>query len=761
MAEPTTYEFDDDFTATDKGTQLNVQLQKVQASSESQAAAIADVRRSDGALQNEIVTRDSLAPGLELALVEGAVTGAIALATDQAQIAVSAAALAAAWAESPTAPDVNDPASQSAKTWAGVATTKAGEAGNSATAAATSAANAALFDGPKFDTIALMGAWDGFEDLGFAVVQSGFNGEPETFRYDASSTLTADGALVVTATGMGIGRLISTRKTYGTPQEVKTDKRTFPTGTVLTAGKHIYDTLPIVATAGHFAMASGQYVNLRRGPNGYDVKGLLAVGDGVTDDTLALQNAAIKTSDLYFPPVDNGLCYLMASGDLVLASTADPRNDVRLVGAHKGNNGLQTSALKFASGYGIKVNGTTYATHCLYRLVTKDLFIGPIDSVSRTTPIFDATGIAYWDRENCHFQGDTLREQPTVRLRWSLGVTSRHCNIWGGLYSEDFGTTADPVNAVDCLGDNHNDGRYAGIYACTTFKKIGGAVQSCGHGFDISGINPESTSSLVIDGVYFENNKFWDGTKFTGQDITVGGAVFVRGMRISNNYFAQLTEDNAFTSGQGQSTLSPIKIARVQGGSISDNFWTSVIGSALVEMQYAEQDGTIFPNNMSIDGNTDLFTTKAKSVAWATGVTEAQKFALMSNDSILIRDWTEKLIGVTKTVRSPLIEIAAPGDVFFPIMESKHYGKISEIRLICSSDFDLAATLSVGILASSIFYVNAYSLAAKAAYTTTVITLDNPRVLAGNGPIIGKVSASVVTTAGSFMLEIDYMDVLQ
>lgn len=92
MAEPTTYELDDDFSATDKGTQLNVQLQKVQISTESLAGAIAGVRRSDGALQNEIVTRDSLAPGLENDIVDGA----ISLAAEQAGIATGAAAAALA-----------------------------------------------------------------------------------------------------------------------------------------------------------------------------------------------------------------------------------------------------------------------------------------------------------------------------------------------------------------------------------------------------------------------------------------------------------------------------------------------------------------------------------------------------------------------------------------------------------------------------------------------------------------------------------------
>lgn len=84
MAEPTTYTPDFDFTATNKGTEINVELQNISESTGSLAAAISDVRRSDGALQNQIVTEDSLAPGLRDALVDGAISQAAASAASAA-----------------------------------------------------------------------------------------------------------------------------------------------------------------------------------------------------------------------------------------------------------------------------------------------------------------------------------------------------------------------------------------------------------------------------------------------------------------------------------------------------------------------------------------------------------------------------------------------------------------------------------------------------------------------------------------------------
>ena len=60
MADPTIYEPGYDFAATDKGANLNVELQRVAASVRSIASALADIRRSDGKLKNSIVTPDAL-----------------------------------------------------------------------------------------------------------------------------------------------------------------------------------------------------------------------------------------------------------------------------------------------------------------------------------------------------------------------------------------------------------------------------------------------------------------------------------------------------------------------------------------------------------------------------------------------------------------------------------------------------------------------------------------------------------------------------
>lgn len=110
---------------------------------------------------------------------------------------------------------------------------------------------------PLFSSIAGMAAADGFIDGQTVSVGSGFNGEPEAFVYVAASTLTADGALVVDATGMGGGRLISARTKYETVADMLADQRSFAAGTRLEANLH---PLEAVATGADITLAGGQGV---------------------------------------------------------------------------------------------------------------------------------------------------------------------------------------------------------------------------------------------------------------------------------------------------------------------------------------------------------------------------------------------------------------------------------------------------------------------------------------------------------------------
>jgi hypothetical protein len=139
MADPTKYGRDYSFTGYQAnnpadplpGNKVDTELDNVASSLEETIDALADVRRSDGALKNGIVTEDSLADDVLQVFQEQ-----VDAATEQAEAAAASASAASGFAT--TAEEHKDASAASAATAssaAGTATTKAGEASDSADAA--------------------------------------------------------------------------------------------------------------------------------------------------------------------------------------------------------------------------------------------------------------------------------------------------------------------------------------------------------------------------------------------------------------------------------------------------------------------------------------------------------------------------------------------------------------------------------------------------------------------------------------------------
>jgi hypothetical protein len=142
MPEPTPYTPSFDFTASDKGPELNVQLADVSEATTQIVAALADIRRSDGALQNGIVTADSFGPGALAVLGPNGdlTTAALATAQNAASAATTAAGTATTQAGvSTTQAGIATTQAGIAATQAGIATTQAGIATAAATPVAFSA----------------------------------------------------------------------------------------------------------------------------------------------------------------------------------------------------------------------------------------------------------------------------------------------------------------------------------------------------------------------------------------------------------------------------------------------------------------------------------------------------------------------------------------------------------------------------------------------------------------------------------------------
>jgi len=149
----------------------------------------------------------------------------------------------------------------------------------------------------EFDTFTLASAYTGFTYGQRFVVWEGFNGEPETFQWVADSTLTIDGALVLTS-AMPTGRLISTRTVFGTVAAMLADVRVLAVGTSLQAAGFDYTVAASGATDQHVTTAGGVKLYVRSSGEAFNAKAFGAVGDGVADDTVPMQ-AAINASTAF------------------------------------------------------------------------------------------------------------------------------------------------------------------------------------------------------------------------------------------------------------------------------------------------------------------------------------------------------------------------------------------------------------------------------------------------------------------------------
>jgi hypothetical protein len=160
MADPTKYGRDYSFTGYQAnnpadplpGNKVDTELDNVAASVGETIDALADVRRSDGALVNGIVTEESLAADVlqvfqdqvdaATAQAEAAATSATAAAESASDASASATAASGSASAASSSASAASTSASTASSAATTATTKAGEAASSASDAATSASAA-------------------------------------------------------------------------------------------------------------------------------------------------------------------------------------------------------------------------------------------------------------------------------------------------------------------------------------------------------------------------------------------------------------------------------------------------------------------------------------------------------------------------------------------------------------------------------------------------------------------------------------------
>lgn len=138
----------------------------------------------------------------------------------------------------------------------------------------------------KADAASLAAA-TGLQDGRRYTVLTGYNDEPETFLYDASSAVTVDGVAIVEQTELG-GRLISTRKWFKTWAEMVADTRVHPEGTTLRI-PDLGEFTILAGSAPDFAFQRADNTKIDKTTDDHSPQHFGAGYDGTGDDTAAWQ----------------------------------------------------------------------------------------------------------------------------------------------------------------------------------------------------------------------------------------------------------------------------------------------------------------------------------------------------------------------------------------------------------------------------------------------------------------------------------------
>lgn len=156
--------------------------------------------------------------------------------------------------------------------------------------APAAAGAAALANWAALDALHGVGVGDTY------VLDSGQLGSPETVKIVAAGTYTADGVLVRNLTASGL-QAVSTRQEYASYAEFDADPRGLASGQFSILSDQVYGAY--VSTGQTLTTTAGTKVIFWNALT-VNLANFGIVGDGVTDDTLAIQAAMNYIRDLYF-----------------------------------------------------------------------------------------------------------------------------------------------------------------------------------------------------------------------------------------------------------------------------------------------------------------------------------------------------------------------------------------------------------------------------------------------------------------------------
>jgi hypothetical protein len=438
--------------------------------------------------------------------------------------------------------------------------TEVSGANASAIAAAASAVQAELFDGPKFDTTTLASAYTEFTADQTSVVWAGFNGEPEAFKFVSDSTLTADGALVL-ASAMATGRLVSTRTVFATVAQVASDVRILTVGTELQAAGFPYT---VVSSGESFSNAGGSKILAEADERGYNVKAVKAVGDGSADDTAAL-SATTSISKTFPRGTYNAATIPINANSGILGSGSREVNLARtstnsmLVGDVDGVTieGVKLD-MDFAThqgGHGVRLTGDFYQIRDVHVLD-----YGSPSGGGGGTGILLRSGSSFGTLENAYVAPNTSADVD-ISIGWLIDE-GQH-NFVGNVKA---------VGVKKGIGYAHelkNDARFnilCGLFAqdCTVALAYGQttvgtdgadfnlAMGVVGDGVDVGWICGEGFGN-VLNGMVYNNTD--------APDASTQLAVHISGDAIKNSAFAVSTHGNPSASVRFEGDSNYVQVA--------------------------------------------------------------------------------------------------------------------------------------------------------------------------------------------------------
>ncbi|MGR3607781.1 MAG: hypothetical protein ACU0BN_02805 [Sulfitobacter sp.] len=417
---------------------------------------------------------------------------------------------------------------------------------------------------PNFATIGAMTLATALLDGQIIEVNEGFNGESETFTYDATSTLVADGALVVDATGMGAGQLISTRKTFKTDAEFQADPRPdsfFTTDDLCGVGGPSGYTLKKVQVGVDRTTSGGAKWKVLPGVLGYRAEafGFGAANTGA-DNLTALQAA-------------NDAVAAAGGGKLTVRESATVEGDFYLSAAV--NFDAESVDFTFNNG-AFNIDGLNAGAHV-------DYWSAKIQMTRTGTvgPAINLTG-----DDTVGFNKAAIRGRLYPAVKGSTGVGIRCANTFiVDIFNPSVRNCADK-------GWKFEPGPQ-GVTAANLINIFGGETQQCAGGYSagsVSGIfwhghGIEGNSAPCFIGAnardihhiggYFEHNAN------TGYDVIIGDA----GASPSSISFSECV----FYDGSGATKTHAIQLKKCDNFSISD---TRGAGYTTALVDYAPLSGS-------------------------------------------------------------------------------------------------------------------------------------------------------------------------